>query len=195
MSQACEQPPSFECGTISAAAEKWRPIPGAEGLYSASNLGRVRSEPVQTGRVGRRRGRILRCYRDSKGYLQFRVCLPGSRNRSMKVHRAVALTFLGPRPPGYQINHKSGDKLDNTVGNLEYVTCRENIRHGWRTGLCRGDHARGEHNVCAKLTADDVRRIRALKPTMSLMDLARQFAVTPQTIWHIVKGKTWKHVA
>lgn len=113
----------------------------------------------------------------------------------MKVHRAVALAFLGPRPEGYQINHKSGDKHDNTVGNLEYLTCRQNIRHGWRTGLYRGEHARGERNVCAKLTADDVRRIRELRPMMSLAKLARQFGVTAQAIWHVVTGKTWKHVA
>jgi hypothetical protein len=178
-----------------AAVEEWRPIPGAEGLYSVSNLGHVRSEPIQTSRVGKQRGRILRCYRDSKGYLQFGVSLPDGRHKRMKVHRAVALAFLGPRPEGYQINHKSGDKQDNSVGNLEYVTCQQNIRHGWQTGLYRGDHARGERNTCAKLTADDVRRIRELRQTMSLAELARQFGVTPQAIWHVVNGKTWKHVA
>jgi len=176
-------------------AEQWRPIPGSEGLYSVSNLGRIRSEPIQTSHVGKRRGRVLKCHRDSKGYRQFAMSLPDGRRVRMKVHRAMALAFLGPRPPGAQINHKSGDKLDNSLANLEYVTCRQNIRHGWRAGLYSGDHARGAKNPFAKLTAVDVRQIRDLSSTMSLGALARRFGVTRQNIRYIVNRETWKHVA
>jgi hypothetical protein len=177
------------------AVERWLPIPGSDGLYSVSNLGRVRSEPVQTSRLGRQRGRLLCCNPDSKGYLQFRMSLSGGRRQNMKVHRAVALAFLGPRPAGAQINHKSGNKRHNAVENLEYVTCRQNIRHGWRRGLYTGEHARGERNAVAKLTAHDVRRIRALSATVGLAGLASRFGVTKQNICHIVKGRTWRHVA
>lgn len=187
--------PPILAGPTQPTAEVWRPIPGSDGFYSVSNLGHVRSEPHQTGRVGRQRGRILRCYRDSKGYLQFGMSLPGRRPLKMKAHRAVALAFLGPRPPGAQINHKSGNKHDNSVGNLEYVTCRENIRHGWKSGLYKADHARGEKNRFAKLTAEKVREIRSLGDVMSLTQMARQFGVSKTTIGYIVRGKTWKHVA
>lgn len=175
--------------------EQWRPIPGSHGLYSVSSLGRVRSEPVQTSQRGRKRGRILRCNRDSKGYLQFAMSLLEGRRQNMKVHRAVALAFLGPRPPGAQVNHRSGDKTDNTVGNLEYVSCRQNIRHGWSNGLYSAEHARGEKNPVAKLTSDAVRRIRELGTTASLAGLAARFGVTKQNIWLILKGRTWRHVA
>jgi len=195
MEHACERTPLLDPGALSAASEEWRTVPGAEGLYSVSNLGRIRSEPIRTGRVGKQRGRILSCYRDSKGYLQFGISLLDGRCKRMKVHRAVALAFLGPRPAGCQINHKSGDKRDNSVGNLEYVTCRENIRHGWRTGLYTGAHARGEGNAAAKLTADQVRQIRAMSSTASLAEVARRFGITMQNVWQIVKRKTWKHVA
>ncbi len=177
-----------------AVTERWAPLPDSTGYYSVSDEGRVRSEPVQTSSVGRQRGRVLKCSRDSKGYLQFRICLPGGRHRQMKVHRAVALAFLGDRPAGCQINHKSGDKLNNAVGNLEYVSCRENIRHGWKTGLYGADHCRGERNPFAKLTAADVRQIRDLSSTTSLTNLASRFGVKRQTIWQILKGKTWRHV-
>jgi len=160
--------------SLQPSAEEWRPIPGSEGYYSVSTLGCVRSEPVRNGSSGRQRGRVLKCYRDSKGYLQFGMSLPGRRRLRMKVHRAVALAFLGPRPLGTQINHKSGDKCDNSPGNLEYVTCSQNIRHGWATGLYRGDHCRGEKNQFAKLTADQVKQIRNLRCIASLSELARR---------------------
>lgn len=201
MSWSCEAP---ECeGTggqaslrlPSASPEEWRTIPGSGGLYSVSNLGRVRSERIAVRRVGRQRGRLLACSCDTKGYPQFQMCLLDGRVIRMKLHRAVALAFLGPRPAGAQINHKSENKLDNSVSNLEYVSCRENIRHGWRVGLYRGDHARGELNCRAKLTEGDVRQIRALKPAMSLGKLARRFGLSTSAISQVVQGKTWRHVA
>lgn len=176
-------------------AEKWKTVPGSDGLYSVSNLGWVQSEPIQTSRVGRQRGRILKCYPDTKGYPQFSMSLPGGRRIRMKVHRAVALAFLGPRPSGAQINHKSGDKLDNSVANLEYVTCRQNIRHGWKTGLYSAEHSRGARNRAAKLTASDVRQIRDMHPQMGVAALAKQFGVTQENIWQVIKRKTWQHVA
>jgi hypothetical protein len=176
-----------------APAEEWRAIPGAAGLYSVSSLGRVRSEAVQTSRVGRRRGRVLTCLPDTKGYLQFGLALPGyGRSRTMKVHRAVALAFLGPRPAGAQINHRSGDKSDNSVTNLEYITCRENIRHGWALGLYTSEHARGERNQMSKLRAADIQLIRASYPQRTLAELAQEFGVTKANISQIVRRKTWR---
>ena len=110
-----------------ACDEEWRPVPGAEGYYSVSSLGRVRSEPLPHPCVGRQRGRVLKLSRDSKGYLIFKLCLPGERGRTTKAHRAVAAAFLGPPAGDAQVNHRNGDKSDNRPENLEYVSCRENI--------------------------------------------------------------------
>lgn len=189
--------PPLPSGTIvgqPASDECWRPVPGCEGYYSVSNFGRVRSEPIQTSPVGRQRGRILRCVPDSKGYPFFVAYMPDGRHASFKVHRAVALAFLGPRPPGHQINHKSGDKRDNAVTNLEYVTCAENIRHGWRMGLFDPANRRGENSATAKLTAEQVCQIRILGTTTSLGILSRQFGVTKQAISAILRRKTWQHL-
>lgn len=175
--------------------EEWRPVAGAEGFYSVSNRGRIRSEPIQTSRRGKQRGRVLKGCPDNKGYLQVRIVLPGRRPTTTKVHRAVAIAFLGPRPPGQQINHKSGDKQDNSIENLEYVTCLENVRHAWRLGLCARTHARGENSGKAKLTTEAVIEIRLLKATHSLTQLAQRFAVSKNCISAIVNRETWKHVA
>lgn len=112
----------------------------------------------------------------------------------MKVHRAVAQAFLGPAPPGRQVNHKNGDKSDNRVQNLEYVSCAENIRHCWDTGLHGIDHCRGEANRQAKLTESAVRFIREAHPRVSLGQLAAILGVTTQAVWMVVKRQTWKHV-
>lgn len=183
-----------ECGPR-CTVEEWRVIPGSDGLYCASNLGRIRSEPTAMQHAGRQRGRILTCCRDTKGYPQFQMYMLDGRKIRMKVHRAVAITFLGQRPASAQINHISGDKSDNRVTNLEYVSCRENIRHGWAMGLFRAEHCRGEANCGAKLTTQDVKQIRALHPGLTLSQLAGLFGVTKENISQIVRRRTWKHVA
>jgi hypothetical protein len=179
---------------LDTVTEHWRPIPGAEGFYRVSDQGRIRSERLPHKTVGRQRGRVLKPCPDNKGYLLFRICIPGRPPKTMKVHRAVALAFLGPAPEGLQINHKNGDKRDNRVENLEYISCRENIRHCWQMGLHGVAHTRGETNVSSKLREADVLAIRAQYPSMSYAQLARKYRVTLQNIYSIVKRQTWRHV-
>lgn len=172
--------------------EEWRAVVGAEGFYSASTMGRVRSEPTAAKTAGRQRGRVLCPSEDTKGYLIFRVCLPSGVQWTAKVHRVVAEAFLGSCPAGMQVNHKDGNKKNNHPENLEYVSCRENVRHGWANGLYAA--RAGESHNMARLTEDDVRAIRAIYPARSLTDLAREFGVTVQNVSMIVRRKTWKHV-
>jgi len=159
-----------------------------EGLYTVSTEGRVCSH-------FNGRDRFLACSPDSKGYLQFAMSLSGGRRVRMKVHQAVALTFLGPRPPGAQINHISGDKRNNSVTNLEYVSCRQNIRHAWKMGLRRPEQVQGERHGRSKLTDEKVRHIRLVGSKATIHDLANRFGVTPQCIDQVLKHKTWRHVA
>lgn len=180
--------------TFCDTQECWRPIPGTDGQYSVINRGRVRSEPL-AGRTGRQRGRVLKPRASRKGYPVFRVCLTSGMRWQATVHSAVAAAFIGPRPDGHQVDHKNGDKTDNRVENLEYVTCRENIRRSWASGQHTAEHCRGEANTKAKLTADDVRTIRAIYPAKSLGELAALYGVSLQNIAFIAKRKTWKHVA
>ncbi len=163
-------------------------------MPSVSNMGRVRSEPLPERTTGRQRGRILTPSLNRKGYRWFRICIPGRRPRSSTVHRAVAAAFLGVRSPDVQVNHKNGDKSDNRLENLEYVTCRENIQHCWRMGLHGTEHCRGEANPHAKLTAKDVKAIRELYPELSLSKLAARYSVTKANVSQIVRRNTWKHV-
>ena len=172
----------------SSSSEQWRMIDGSCGLYSVSSKGRIRSH-------FKGRDRTLSPCKDTKGYLQFAMSLPGKKRVRMKVHQAVALTFLGPRPTGAQINHISGDKKDNSVKNLEYISCRQNILHAWENGLRRAEQVQGEHHGMAKLRQENVREIRADNCRTSISDLAKRFGVTPQCIHFVIKNKTWRHVS
>ena len=79
--------------------ERWKPVPGWEGLYEASSLGRARSLPrmAMTGRAGMklRPGRILKPHRSPRGYLYVNFSRPGFR-QTFQVHVLVMLTFAGP---------------------------------------------------------------------------------------------------
>ena len=102
--------------------ETWKDIKGFEGIYQISNMGRVKSFKADPN------GRIL-SIKNSKGdYLNIVLC-HGNKRRSVKVHRLVAEAFI-PNPDNKpEVNHKDGNKQNNRVGNLEWVTRAENHRH------------------------------------------------------------------
>lgn len=108
--------------------EIWRDIPNTNGQYKVSNTGKVMT--VRTGR-------ILTPVIDARGYE--RVCLfKSERDRRYKVHRLVALAFV-PNPDGKkQVNHIDGNKRNNCVSNLEWVTNEENMHHSRANGLHDG---------------------------------------------------------
>ncbi len=143
---------------------------------------------------GRQRGRVLQRCLDSKGYPIFQMCIPGHSPRTVKVHRMVAAAFIGPASEGMQVNHKNGDKSDNAASNLEYVTCKENIRHCWESGLHSVAHSQGEANSLSKLTVANVLEIRNGYPGKSIGELARKFGVTRQSVYGVIRRRTWKHL-
>lgn len=70
-------------------------------------------------------------YTKSKGYVV--VCVAG---KSLKVHRMVMQTYDPIENwKDMQVNHIDGNKENNSILNLEWCSCKENIRHAWRTGL------------------------------------------------------------
>lgn len=104
--------------------EIWKDIEGYEGLYQVSNLGRVKSFP-RNGTI--KEERILKPNKVG-GYLQ--VALQNHKNRKYKkVHRLVAETFIPNLENKREVNHIDGDKTNNCVENLEWVTTSENQLH------------------------------------------------------------------
>ena len=103
--------------------EWWKYIPGYEGLYMASNLGRIRSLKRNTTS-----GKILKQSLDGSGYPQVTLSKLNKRI-TKKVHRLVALTWI-PNPDNLQeIDHIDGNPKNNSVSNLKWCTHYENINN------------------------------------------------------------------
>lgn len=110
--------------------ERWLPVPGMEGAYEVSDMGRVRSldRLVVNGPRGATRplrGRVLRIHL-AKGYPS--VSLGASRKAC--VHTLVLLAFVGPRPDGMECCHWNGDPTDNRLQNLRWDTSSNNKKDG-----------------------------------------------------------------
>ncbi len=148
-----------------ASNEIWRNIPGFPD-YQASNLGRIRS--FKSGEW-----KVLRQTPHSKtGYLVVSLRRDG-KYFARSVHRLIAAAFLG-KANGQDVNHTNGDKHDNSIKNLEYLSRGDNHRHAYRTGL--------REPVGRKLTDGQVRRIASLRGTVAQKDIAQQFGVSRATV-------------
>lgn len=111
--------------------EQWRDVPGFEGRYQVSDMGRVRSldrfvrvvPPRGAETVRPVRGRILRPGPSNSGHLS--VVL--GRGNTRAVHQLVMLAFIGPPPAGHEVLHRNHQPADNRLANLKYGTRSENI--------------------------------------------------------------------
>lgn len=100
-------------------------IAGFEGRYAVSDDGRVWSYVSN---------KWLSAPLNDWGYPK--VCLHGSdKPRTVTVHRLVAETFLKKPQDCNEVNHIDGDKTNNSLPNLEWVTGSQNAQHAWDTGL------------------------------------------------------------
>jgi hypothetical protein len=93
----------------------------------------IREDGVITSRFGR----TIKQQVSKNGYVRVELW-EGGKGRKYLVHRLLAKAFI-PNPEGKpQVNHIDGDKTNNSLSNLEWVTQRENQLHAYRTGLQRG---------------------------------------------------------
>ena len=179
--------------------ETMRDIPGHEGRYAITQEGRVWSRLTLQWR---------QLYQRRDGYLTVSLRVNG-RDHTTKVHRAVALTWI-PNPDAGKrhINHRDGNKANNSVTNLEWCTRSENQQHAWSRGLRQvtpalliaAQTARAKlseqrelgvaQNPSRKLTAEAVRQIRAASDSCAA--LAKRHGVSKSNISMIRRGITWQ---
>lgn len=107
--------------------EEWREVMGTKGFIEVSSEGRIRSLLKGTPR-------ILKTQVDNKGYHRIRVTIERIK-LSYKVHREVAKAFIDNPQNLPQVNHIDGNKENNSVSNLEWVTNQENAHHAIKKGL------------------------------------------------------------
>lgn len=130
---------------INSRPEEWRAIPGYEGLYEASDQGRVRSIDRINSRGHKIKGRMLKPSTKAKGYKQVVLHRDGKAS-TRTVHLIVLTTFVGPRPDGMEVCHNNGDSADNRLANLRFdnpsANQMDSVEHNTH------HHARKTH--CAK---------------------------------------------
>lgn len=173
-----------------APAERWRDVPGHEGLYAVSDLGRIWSS------YGAGRYLALVVQRMPTGYLRKRVvlCKNGVKTQ-MSVHQVVMLAFGPPQPPGQEVRHLNGNSLDCRYANLEWGSHRKNaqdmIDHGRANGP--GD---GSAHPRAKLTEAIAIEARNDYATGQFTEraLAVRHGVNVSTMHRLLKRQTWDHV-
>ena len=107
--------------------EIWKEVAGTKGFIEVSSEGRVRSWLGGTPR-------ILKTQVDNRGYHRIRVTIEREKI-SYKVHREVAKAFINNPDNLPQVNHIDGDKNNNCISNLEWVTNKDNAHHAIQNGL------------------------------------------------------------
>lgn len=105
--------------------EIWKDIEEYKGKYQASNIGNIKNMITN---------KVLKQYIGSNGY--YRIGLyKDKKTKVFEVHRLITKTFIDNVENKKEVNHIDGNKLNNNINNLEWVTHKENINHAWKTKL------------------------------------------------------------
>lgn len=156
-------------------------IPSIENGYFVSPAGNIYN----------RHGHLMSPAVNRDGYLC--TVLNG---KSQRVHRVIAESFIPNSQHLPCVNHKDGNKQNNSVVNLEWCTHSENTIHAYYNGLER--KMCGEQHHSHKLTEDDVRYIRKVyvkrDSEFGATALSKKFHVDRTTIDDVVNKRSWRRV-
>ena len=138
--------------------------------------------------INAKTGKVLAGGRNSRGYLTVSLYDGSSpkKARSFLVHRLIAEAFFGSNEK--QINHKNGNKLDNRIENLEFVTCQENVDHA---RFVLGKTQYGADNPRCKISKETVELIK--KKDRTAKSWAIELGCSEDYVYQIRRGQYRKH--
>ena len=111
------------------------------GLYEVSNLGNIRRLRFINGSHNFEKIKDCKQTLNTWGYMTVNLSKNGKSN-TKRVHRLVVTAFLGES--NLQVDHIDGNKLNNRLDNLEYVTPKENTNRAWKKGLAHNSEYQRE---------------------------------------------------
>ena len=166
--------------------ETWKSITGWEKSHCVSNLGRVKSLKRVIKNTGKNTEyvideKIMKTNLVGAGYMGLIIGTNGIKKR-FYLHRLVAEAFIDNPENKPCINHKDGNKLNNYIENLEWVTYKENSIHGYKTGL-----------MPTKITKNEANQIRQLYLTgkYKQSEIGEMFNLTQGTVGKIIRNELW----
>jgi hypothetical protein len=127
---------------------------------------------------------------DRWGYPGVNLYMGGGVKR-FKIHRLVATHFIRrPSDAPMEVNHIDGNKTNNCVDNLEWVTRSENMEHAYENGL---KDQSGESGPTSKLISEEVEEIRRRYECEDIAQskLAAEYGVNQSQISRLVRRETW----
>lgn len=163
--------------------EIWKDIPDWENLYQISSIGRIKSV-----RYNKFRKSVI----GIRGY--HTISLWNKRfNQTLYVHRLLAQLFIENPDNKTCVNHKDGNKLNNNLNNLEWVTYSENNKHAFDTGLKISNNKFGTQSKRGIFNKTDLHEIKNMVNSgLNNKQIAEKFQVDSSTIQKIVSGKHYK---
>lgn len=164
--------------------EIWKDIKDYEGLYQVSNLGRVKS-------FHKKGIRILADVESNCGYLSIKLCKNGHIIRK-SIHRLVLENFIQIDNNKRVCNHIDGNKKNNKLGNLQWTTQSQNIRHSIYV-LGNNTAKIGSKNPSSKLLENDVLNIRRNKND-TIKIICEKYKISQRCYYKIINRETWKHI-
>jgi hypothetical protein len=169
--------------------ETWKNIIGFDGEYQVSNLGRIKS--LKKNKLEK----LLSQCNHTNGYKYVSLSKNGVA-KHYYVHRLVAESFLLNSDNKLEVNHIDGDKTNNHVENLQWVTRQENVKHEFDNGYGYVPNLKGENHGSSKLKESQVINIYIAyhKDNIRISDLSKKYNISESAIDSIVKNRNWKHI-
>jgi hypothetical protein len=132
-------------------------------MYSVTEDGKV---------INNKRNKEKKACIDKHGYLKVGL---NDQNKKYFVHRLVALTYIENPDNKETVNHKDGNKLNNHISNLEWMTNKENLKHAYNNNLTKG--------IPVKCT-------KTGKTWNSISQAAKENNINPGHLYNMLQGKT-----